>query len=114
MHGPIAEIRIFTVGNDRQPEVAGILKRSAHELTVHYRPAIVTDSNCSGFFEFTKICQQLTLAAAADCSNGVYPYRRLPGSVDDEAGDGCAVINRSGVWHAGDGGEASGSGSLCA
>ena len=106
------ERRILAVLDDRHVEHAGVLERAPHQQRRRHRPAVVGERDAAGGLQLADLGE---LLAAASPSTPRRSDRRArgpppPPSCRMNCGDAGVVVDRLGVRHARDRGEAAGHG----
>ena len=98
---------IFGVLDDREIEGAGVLERAAHDRARGDAAAVVGDRDRAGVVQVAHLGELLPLLPHGDGADGVEPGAAdLAGARDHHLGDGARVVDRAGVGHHADVGEA--------
>ena len=100
---------VLAVVDDRHVEHRRVLERASHQRRVGHRTSVVGHRDTAGGPELADLGELLTRLALRDRTDRVDP--REPGlgrPGQDQLGDAGGVVDRVGVRHARDGGEATG------
>ena len=108
--GTVREAGVLGVLRNGQAEAAGAQECGAHHGWIEDGLSVVGEAERSGRGEGLEVGEFRAPAAEGGGGHGEEAYGRIAGRVEHPGQGGGTVVDRQGVWHGHDGGEATGGG----
>src|SRR6056297_592249 len=101
--------KIFGMAEDWSVKSVCVLESPLHQFAAFNRQTIVGKTNATTLLQLSHLCQNFALHRPADRCDRIEISASLPvGLVDQVTGHRQVVVDRAGIWHAGQRGDASG------